>query len=1015
MATILDSLVESCANKLQEIITEEAIPILSVKEELRELQERIKQIQCLISDAEQRGTNDSIVHNWFSSLKDAMYDADDIIDLASFEGSKLLGDHYSSGKAAVCSGLSLLTCFSNIQVRHEIGNKIRNLNRKIEKITKDKIVATLEDKEPSDKGSTSEPRKSAHIVEPNLVGKEIVHSCRKLVNLVLRHKEEKTYKLAIVGTGGIGKTTLAQKVYNDNKLKQSFNKHAWIYVSRDYSPVSLLRELLRTMEVHHTQEESVEELQNKLESAIKDQSIFLVLDDLWRSNVWVDLLRAPLHAAATGIILVTTRDETVAREIGVNLTHRVNLMSLDVGWELLCKSMNIQDVKEVQNLQDIGVEIVQKLGGLPLAINVVARVLASKDQTEIEWRNILTTNVWSMSNLPKEISGGLYLSYDDLPQHLRQCFLYCIVFPEDRVLDRDNLIRMWVAEGFVKVDNDKLLEDIAEEYYHELISRNILHPVFEYYDRSICKMHGLLRQLACHLSTQEFYIGDPESLVDNTICKLRRMLVTTEKDTVVIPSMGKEEIKLRTFKSNGKPWGIENTFFMKLKYLRVLDLSDSLVQSVPDYVKNLIHLRSLDLDGTLISCLPESIGALKHLQMLNLQRCESLHSLPRAITQLCKLRRLGLDGTPINQVPKGIGRLKYLNDLQGFPIGGGSDDTIMQDGWDLHELAHLSNLWKLDLKKLERATPSSSADSLSLMDKGHLKVLKLWCTELEDEAYSEESISNVEMIFEQLTPPDKLEELVIVAFFGRKLPTWLGTSDLSSLKYLNIEECKSCADLPSMGHLPNLEYLKIAGATSITKIGPEFVGHGVRNVGSTDEIVFPKLEWLIINNMPNWKEWSFIEEEEEMAPKEGGEDGAVEKQKGSRLFPCLRKLDLLYCPKLRALPWQLGQQATNLNELIIYGASWLKKVEDLPFLDKAQVETCARLERVSNLSQLRKLYIRDCVNLRCVQNLGNLEHLLLDEDMQELSSLWVPGLQEQRCQLHGDELEVHEWLGEPID
>ncbi|KAF2912089.1 hypothetical protein DAI22_11g230400 [Oryza sativa Japonica Group] len=772
MATILDSLIGSCVSKLQGIITEEAILILGVKEELGKLQERMKQIQCFISDAERRGMKDSAVHNWLSRLKDAMYDADEIIDLASFEGSKLSNGHSSSPrKTTACSALSPLSCFSNFQVRHKIGDKIRSLNRKLAEIEKDKIFATLENTQPADKGSTSELRKTSHIVEPNLVGKEIVHACRKLVSLVVAHKEEKAYKLAIVGTGGIGKTTLAQKVFNDKKLKGSFDKHAWICVSQDYTPVSVLKQLLRTMEVQHRQEESVGELQSKLESATKDKSFFLVLDDLWHADVWTNLLRTPLHAATSGIILITTRQDIVAREIGVEEAHRVDLMPPAVGWELLWKSLNIQDEKEVQNLQDIGIEIVQKCGGLPLAIKVIARVLASKDITVNEWKKILANNIWSMAKLPKEIRGALYLSYDDLPHHLKQCFLYCIVYPEDWTIHRDYLIRMWVAEGFVEVHKDRLLEDTAEEYYYELISRNLLQPIDTSFDQSRCKMHDLLRQLACYLSREECYIGDPTSLVDNNMCKLRRILVITEKDMVVIPSMGKEEIKLRTFRTQQNPLGIENTFFMRFTYLRVLDLTDLLVEEIPDCVGYLIHLRLLDLDGTNISCLPESIGALKNLQMLHLQRCESLYSLPSTITQLCNLRRLVLDYTPINKVPRGIGRLKFLNDLEGFPVGGGSDNTKMQDGWNLQELAHLSQLRQLDLNKLERACPWSSTDELLLTDKKNLKRLNLCCTEPNDEAYSEEGISNVEMIFEQLTPPRNLEALMIVLFFGRRFPT----------------------------------------------------------------------------------------------------------------------------------------------------------------------------------------------------------------------------------------------------
>ncbi|XP_025877506.1 uncharacterized protein [Oryza sativa Japonica Group] len=180
----------------------------------------------------------------------------------------------------------------------------------------------------------------------------------------------------------------------------------------------------------------------------------------------------------------------------------------------------------------------------------------------------------------------------------------------------------------------------------------------------------------------------------------------------------------------------------------------------------------------------------------------------------------------------------------------------------------------------------------------------------------------------------------------------------------------------------------------------------------------------------NSDKWSFVEEEEVQeeeaaaAAKEGGEDGtAASKQKGeeapsptprsSWLLPCLTRLQLVGCPKLRALPPQLGQQATNLKEFFIRCTSCLKTVEDLPFLSGfLQVEGCEGLERISNLPQVRELFVNECLNLRHVEELGGLEWLLLEKGMQEISQLWIPGLPEQHRQLHGDEheLEVNEWL-----
>ena len=550
MATILEALLRSCASKLQDIVTNEAILILGVEEELAKLLQRVELIQCCIYDAEKRRAKELAVNNWLGQLRDVIYDVDEILDVARCKGSKLLPNHpsSSSSNSAACKGHSVFPCFRNIGSRRDVAVRIRTLNKKVENISKDKIFLTFNSSaQPNGNGPTSKLIRSSNLVEPNLVGKEIKYASRKLVDLVVAHKKSKSYKLAIVGKGGVGKTTLAQKIYNDQTIKGSFKIHAWICVSQDYNEVTLLKEVLRNIGVHHEQGETITELQRKLAETIEGKSFFLVLDDVWHSNVWMDLLRPALHETTSGVILVTTRDDQITRRIGVQHIHRVDLMSVEVGWELLWKSMNIDEEKEVQNLRNTGIEIVRKCGRLPLAIKVTASALASRDLTENEWRKYLDKYVGSHNMISDEIQGSLYLSYDELPHRLKQCFLYCALYAEDSIIWRNKVTWLWIAEGFIEERQGQLIEDVAEEYYYELIHRNLLQADILYFGMVASKMHDLLRQLALNISREECFIGDVETLRGVNMSKLRRVTAVTKKDMLVLSRVDKVDVKVRTF------------------------------------------------------------------------------------------------------------------------------------------------------------------------------------------------------------------------------------------------------------------------------------------------------------------------------------------------------------------------------------------------------------------------------------------------------------------------------------
>ncbi|KAJ0974381.1 hypothetical protein J5N97_016346 [Dioscorea zingiberensis] len=916
MAMIVDAIVGKLLERVTDLVEEKAIMVLGVKDELQKLQRTMKRIGLLLKDAEKKSIEDDSIKGWIAELKDYMYDADDIIDRCMHEGTKILQDEQdpeSSACQTVCCKLPFFCSAQSLKFRHAIANDIKSLNDKLEEIYKAKDLHHLLPSRSNQVHTTS--RGTDHhtsLVESDVVGFEIRDATRRLVESLISDEEQKCLVFSIVGMGGIGKSTLAWSILNDLKIKNNFLLRSWSCVSKSSEP-ELLKEIIRNCGGHYGEAITITELQKILRDIIYRKHLFLVLDDVCDSNKWVDLLRNPVESGATKVrVLVTTRDENVARELGSVHIHNVDKLSLDSCWELLCKQVFAgRNLEDKQSLRDIGMQIVEKCDGLPLAIKTIAGVLIKKDPSRKEWKRVLENSAWNTSGLPEKLHKALYISYEALSSPLRRCFLHCSLCHVD--IDSDFVVREWIAEGYIKEEKNELLEDIAEDYYKELIKRSLIQRKPEFADETVCTMHDSLRTLAQVLGQDENLCGDPqEASFNSTTSKLRRLAISSTKNIVTLPQE-----------------------------------------------------------------LPDSLGRLTNLQFLTLCGCKVLQTLPNSITKLCNLRCLDLNDSSLNHVPKGIGKLENLNTLEGFVTGDGVDgDGRVQEGCDLGELQSLNNLRWLKIKELERAKESSSV----LSTKRRLNKLHLSCTPQSKrdnlQAYTELETSLIEQVFDGLCPPSCLEDLRIRRFFGSRYPNWMSSTSvhtcLADLIYLSLDDCTSCPRLPSLGQLPNLKYLKIDGATAVVSLGTEFLGSGVKQGNRKPPIAFPKLEYLLMYNMPNWEEWSLT-----------GEDNGKESSKLLH-FPHLKRLELEGCPKLTALPKDLDH--VGIKELLINGADSLEAVEDMPSLTELlDISDNKNLSRVSNLPALKRLTVENCPMLKKVEKLDSLQRLRFDDE--ESSSL----------------------------
>ncbi|XP_028549170.1 disease resistance protein RGA2-like [Dendrobium catenatum] len=470
MAMILDAFMSKFSTLLTDFVHDQVIMLLGVKDELQMLHNKMRRIQCLLKDAEKKKFNESSsTELWLSELKDVMYDAEDIIDLCRIEGNQLLANQNPKSKSSsVCCDFSsaFLSCFTSVPFRHEIGNKIKDINERLEHIYEDRKRYKLEKSMISKTPQFTLPdyRKTSSLVDSYVVGREVEDVANSLADRLVGEKvDEKCSVFVVTGMGGIGKTTLAKKIFNHPKIQTYFNKKVWVCVSETYVETELLKEVIRGVNPNYKDAITKAELEPILSDSVAlAQSLFLVLDDVWRGNVWDELLRVPLQQSNVNVkILVTTRYENVAKEMKAGI-HHVNRLSEESSWDMLRRRLFSEQEEELANdLKELGLKIVNKCEGLPLAIKVIAGVLVTKERTRKAWQIFLKNYAWSSSELfDEQIRGALRLSFEDLPSHLKQCFLYFSLYPEDAELDLEEFALLWVAEGFVTEQQDTLMEDL---------------------------------------------------------------------------------------------------------------------------------------------------------------------------------------------------------------------------------------------------------------------------------------------------------------------------------------------------------------------------------------------------------------------------------------------------------------------------------------------------------------------------------------------------------------------------
>ncbi|CAI9118119.1 OLC1v1019642C1 [Oldenlandia corymbosa var. corymbosa] len=692
-----ESIVSFLVESIGKLLMEEGKFLTGVSQEAGRLHSELKMITAFLKDADVRPHENvgALVKECVSQCKDVAYEAENILEDYAFRLASRTGEKGTISVLKRLAGI-LNECY----IRHKVGLQIQSLNSRISDLTRKfqeygvKAVAEKGESSGSSRSRLLQQRRmtySSVAEDEDFVG--FRHDVETLVEKLMKGDDVSGQYgvVSINGMGGCGKTTLARKVYNHPSVKGHFDAKAWVCISQQWQTRNLLQGILVSFLPDRRQEIdrwSDNEIVGELLRFQKDKKCLVVLDDIWSIDAWESIEAAfPLRKEGNKI-LITTRNENVAKHIGPHgYHHKPRLLSEDEGWELLQKKALNHELAtgygDIYKLEALGREMVRLCGRLPLAVVVLGGILATKESSFHEWnsvsRNIKVYLGKGESIIQQQQGEGkvgeiLALSYYDLPYNLKPCFLYLSGFREDEDIDVLRLYHLWIAEGMVlekdRVREEETMIDVAERYLEELAKRCIVQVKSSgsEFARSrkyeSCRMHDLMRDLCLAKSREEKFLevihhGLEDGASPSTNCNtssIHRVTVYVwggKDEREIVPSESESARRLiRTLALHyagelilelPMPMPVL-TKFDKFKMLRSLIL-DKVACMFEFAIGKLIHLRYLNLSSSYLILSPASMNRLQHLETLDVSGLNIEWTNKDVPLKLTRLRHLYLESS----------------------------------------------------------------------------------------------------------------------------------------------------------------------------------------------------------------------------------------------------------------------------------------------------------------------------------------------------------------------------------
>ncbi|KAG4209850.1 hypothetical protein ERO13_A02G008050v2 [Gossypium hirsutum] len=917
---LISAVVGEVASKAASVAVEMISLGWGFKDEMQRLGNSLEMIGAFLQDAEGNKKQTNSVKLWLKRLRDVAYEADEVLDEIAYEFLRRkveIGDQMWR---------KVRDTPSTVTFQHNMANKVKDILNSLDdlnKIAKDYGLQQLAIDQrifiPSNVETVS------FLDDSNIVGRK--NDVSKVVDMLLSPQDDRTVSVVpIVGMAGIGKTTLARLVYHDVDVERRFDVRFWVCVSDDFNVKRILREMLehdmnyQQTSIPQNLNALTAKLKGKIEQAKRGNEqikYLLVLDDVWNVEQWDELMWCL---------------EGVNKNRGIK--HQPGKLKDEECWSII-KEKACGDSPISPSLVLIGEEIAKQCHGVPLAAKVIGGTMRKIERSRAAWLKIQKSDVWD------SVYSVLRLSFDHLSSPcLKKCFAYCAMFPKDFCFRKEQLIQLWMAEGFL--GGSKEMMDTGNRYFHELLSNSLFQDVGK--DRCgnilTCKMHDLVHDLALSVSKFETLIfQENSSSSTDEVSYIRHLSIGYDGEslpiilTAVAPKLHSLFSEIDVFKK------LSRTFTS----LRVLKFSGADILELPASLGELKHLRYMDISKTSIKVLPLSITKLYMLQTLRFMGCREL-AFPDGLRNLISLKHIHFDQRSSQPI-----ELRHLISLQTLPMFFVRDNELHLDALGcLNELGG-----QLKICDLQSVRDKEEARKANLRLKTKLtKVIFEWTNFSND---------TCEEVLEGLQPHSGLQSLIIWNYGGEKLPSWMsrpvhgsniGSLILDNLMELVLDNCINCKSLPPLGQLNSLKFLALRNMDKVKCIGNEFYCDG-SNQGQKE--VFPALKTFILRRLLNLKEWTAT-------------TAAI-------MFPCLEELFVSNCPLLKSVP--LTGQCLSLKKLCVEDCSRLSSIGDglatSTLLEELTIVKCPNLCSIPNLngfSALRSVYVSDCGILEIIPIAG---------------------------------------------